>query len=145
MLRINAVHRTRLADQPTSGTLGALPTRGPALVFVLVLLALMTACSEVRNGTGIISQRIGEIVHDPGRTEVDLGSLTTFGWKYFYVFRPGSHVFMIFGLRGQLTHVELHAIENGRFELNFQGDAYPRSASIFRIRRNARGADKARE
>ena len=122
-------------------------------------------CSEARNSTGAISKRIGEAVHAPGATEVELGKLTTFGWEYFYAFKPGAtreevckfigagrnvcgriiriekapedHVFLIFGLNGQLTHIELHAVENGQFDMPLTEQGHPRSKSVFKVRRSS--------
>ena len=62
-------------------------TAGPLLIALLVGLA---ACSEATNGTGMISQRIGELAHDPGARELDLAKLTSFGWDRFYFFKPGT-------------------------------------------------------
>jgi hypothetical protein len=136
-----------------------------ALAAVLIL-----GCSEARNSTGTISKRIGDVVHTPGATEVDIGKLTSFGWEYFYALPPGTtreevcqfigasrnvcgrvvridrapedHMFLIFGLGGQLTHIELHALENGRFDMQFPPEGQPRSKSVFRIRRSSSGTDK---
>jgi hypothetical protein len=142
------------------------------LAAVVLASALAIGCSEMRNGTGAISQRIGEVVHTPGSAEVDLGKLTSFGWDHFFAFKPGTtreevcrfigagrsvcgrivriekapddHMFLIFALHGQLTHIELHALENGRFDMQFAEGGHPRSKSIFRIRRSLSGADKDR-
>ena len=140
------------------------------LTSLLVTSALVLGCSEAANGTGTISKRIGEVVHAPGATEVDLAKLTTFGWEYFYAFKPGAtreevckfidagrnvcgrivrierapddHMFLIFGLKGQLTHVELHAVENGEFDMPFTDQVHPRSKSVFRVRRSSSGTGK---
>ncbi|MBP6902426.1 MAG: hypothetical protein KBC73_20220 [Burkholderiaceae bacterium] len=134
------------------------------LLHGLVPCLVLMACSEVSNGTGSISQRLGERLRTPGTQEVDLGQLTSFGWDRFYVFRPGStrtevcrfiaaprtacgriirveqapegHVFMIFGLGPQLTHVEMHALANGRFDLDFPEAGLPRQRAVFRVRRS---------
>lgn len=136
----------------------------------LAALAGLVACSEVRNSTGPISKKIGAIVHAPGSTEVDLGKLTTFGWAYFHALQPGAtredvckfigasrsvcgrivrverapddHMYLLFGLNGQLTHIELHAVENGRFDLEFNEAGHPRSQSVFRIRRSSSASGK---
>lgn len=55
----------------------------------LLLTGMLSACSEMRNGTGMVSQRLGEAVREPGAREVDLGKLTSFGWTYVHVSRPG--------------------------------------------------------
>lgn len=142
----------------------------PFLVPTLLLaLAAALGCSEVRNGTGTISKRIGEIVHTPGARQVDLGQLTTFGWDRFYAFKPGTtreevcrfvgagttacnrsiriarapddHMFLVFGLGSRLTHIELHALENGQFDMQFTEAGYPRSKAVFRVRRVLSGPD----
>jgi len=132
--------------------------------FALFLAALLAGCSEGRNSTGMISQRIGEVARTPGATEVDLGKLTTFGWDRVYVFKPGAtreemckfmganrnacgrvirvertpdaHVAMVFDLQGQVTHFEFHALANGQFDVAFGDHGIPRSAAVFRIRRS---------
>src|SRR5262245_42409969 len=138
----------------------------PALL--LALCALSLSCSEMLNDTGTISKRIGEVVHTPGATEVDLGKLTTFGWEYFYASKPGitreevckfigagrnvcgrvvriekapdDHVYLSFGLNGQLTHIELHALANGRFDMQFPEQGFPRSKAVFKVRRSSSGS-----
>lgn len=132
------------------------------LVFAVVLA---TACSEAINGTGSISKRVGEAARTPGTTEVDLGKLTTFGWDRFFAFKPGTtreevckfiganrntcgrivrierapddHMFLLFALGGQLTHLELHAVANGQFDFSFPESGLPRSASVFKVRRSS--------
>ena len=129
----------------------------------LALCLVLAACSEVANGPGMISQRIGERVRDPAATEVDLGKLTSFGWDRFIVFPPGTArevicetigagrdycgriirytavpadcVALAFALDNQLTHTELHALANGRFAFTPPTGGQPRTASVFRIRR----------
>ncbi len=141
-----------------------------SLLSHLLVAALLFGCSEARNSTGTISKRIGEAVHTPGATEVDLTKLTTFGWEYFYAFKPGTtreevckfiganrdvcgrvvridkapddHMFLIFGLNGQLTHIELHAVENGQFDMPFTEQGHPRSKSVFKARRSSSGTGK---
>ena len=136
---------------------------------VLALIAVL-GCSEALNSTGSISKRIGEITHTSGSAEVDLSKLTSFGWEYFYASKPGvtreevckfigagrnvcgrvvrverapdDHVFLIFGLNGQLTHIELHALENGQFDMPFAEEGHPRSRAVFKIRRSSSGSGK---
>lgn len=131
----------------------------------LALCMQLTACSEATNGTGTISKRIGEVVHTPGATEVDLRKLPTFGWEYFYVSKPGvtreavcqlirasrttcgrivriekapeDHVYLLFGLNGQLTHIELHALANGQFDMQSPEESVPKSKAVFNIRRSS--------
>lgn len=133
------------------------------LCTVITLSWLIAACSEVANGPGMISQRLGERVRDPAVTEVDLGRLTSFGWDRFYVFKPGTTrealcefigakrpqcgriirytvvpddcVALAFALGPQLTHTELHALANGRFDIAPSPGGQPRTAAVFRIRR----------
>jgi hypothetical protein len=135
---------------------------------VALLCALSFGCSEMRNDTGTISKRIGEVVHTPGVAEVDLGKLTTFGWEYFYASKPGitreevckligsgrnvcgrivriekapeDHVYLIFGLNGKLTHIELHALANGQFDMQFPENGFPRSKAVFKVRRSSTGS-----
>lgn len=138
--------------------------------FFAATFALLLGCSELLNGTGMISKRIGEVVRTPGSTEVDLAKLTTFGWDKFHVLKPGTtreevcqfieagpdvcssivriekvpddHEYLIFGLEGRLTHLELHAIENGQFALKPDEHGYARARSVFRIRHGANGSGK---
>lgn len=132
--------------------------------------ALMCGCSELLGGTGMISKRIGEVVRTPGSTEVDLTKLTTFGWDRFHVVKPGTsreevcqlieagpdicgsivrlekvpddHEYLVFGLDGRLTHLELHALANGQFVLRPNERGYVRARSVFQIRRSSNGAGK---
>ena len=137
---------------------------------LLLLAVAATSCSETRNSTGMISQRIGHAVHADRVQELDLAKLTTFGWAYFYAFKPGTtreevckfigagrntcgriirierapddHMFMIFGLNGQLTHVELHSVENGIFDFEFTDGGHPRERSVFKVRRSSSASGK---
>lgn len=105
------------------------------------------------------------MVHAPGARELDLRKLTTFGWEYFYASKPGvtreevcafigagrhdcgriiriekapaDHVDLLFGLNGQLTHIELHALANGRFDMDFPDHQFPKSKAVFRVRRSS--------
>lgn len=132
------------------------------LALCLCLPALI-ACSEVANGPGMISQRIGALVRDPAVQEVDLGKLTSFGWDRFVVFRPGTtreaicdfigakrpHCGRIvryavvpedcealaFARNDSLTHIELHALAHGRFAFTTPPSGHTRSAAVFRIHR----------
>jgi hypothetical protein len=137
------------------------------LIALLSLTIVLTACSEARNSTGMISKRIGEVVHNPASAELDLAKLTTFGWEYFYAFKPGTareevckfiganrntcgriiriekspddHMFLLFGKDGNLTHVELHAVANGMFDVSFGDSGIPKSSAVFRVRRSSSG------
>jgi hypothetical protein len=131
-------------------------------VLLAVCLAL-AACTELANGPGMISQRIGDLVRDPAVREVDLGELTTFGWDRVVVFKPGTSreaicdfigagrnhcgrivrylavpddcVALAFALNHSLTHIELHALANGRIDTTAAPVNLPRSATVFRIHR----------
>lgn len=138
--------------------------------FVFALAILLAACSEMGNDTGQISQRIGDLVHKPETKEVRLASLTSFGWDRFFVFKPGAkreeicdfigakrsicgrivryeavpltHVALVFSLGRQLTHTELHALANGRFNLTPSEGGYPKESAIFKVRRVLSGMDE---
>ena len=144
-----------------------MPTRA-FFTLGFAICALIAGCSEMRNDTGTISKRIGELVHTPGTTEVDLRALPTFGWEYFYVSKPGvareevckligagrntcariiriekapdDHVYLTFGLTGQLTPIELHAVANGRFDMQIPTEGFPKNKAIFRVRRSSSGS-----
>ena len=143
-----------------------------ALLASIALLVLLTGCSEVRNGTGMISQKIGEAAREPGTREVDLAQFTTFGWDRFYVFTAGTSrdevcrfmganrqhcgrivhypavpddaVTLVFALAGRVTHTELHALDNGRIDVAPAGEGVARSAAVFKVRRTvmAEGLDR---
>ena len=140
------------------------------LFFLLALVAAIAAgaCSELGNGAGQISQRIGQVTHDPSATQVNLPKLTSFGWEYFYFFRAGTtrdeickfidakrtncgrviryesvpegFVALFFGLNGQLTHTELHDLSNGEFDFNVPENGFPKEKAVFTIRRASTGA-----
>jgi hypothetical protein len=140
-----------------------MPHSLPVNALALALCLALTACSEVANGPGMISQRIGDQVRDPSATTVDLGRLTSFGWDRFVVFPPGTSredicafigagrnhcgrivrytvvpsdcVALAFALGGQLTHLELHALSNGRLDASTPPRSVPRAAAVFRIHR----------
>lgn len=135
----------------------------PRLSAFLALCVALAACSEVANGPGMVSQRIGDLVRAPAAREVDLGRLTTFGWDRFVVFKPGTPreavcefigagrsscgrivryaavpedcVAIAFALDNKLTHIELHALANGRFEATTPPRSLPRAEAVFRIHR----------
>lgn len=138
------------------------------LLISLLIALLLEACSEATNGTGTISQRLGEAARAPGATEVDLGKLTTFGWDRFYTLKPGTtreqvcefvnakrnvcgrvvridrapddHMFLVFALGGQITHIELHALANGQFDFAIPEAGFPRASSTFKVRRSSSGS-----
>jgi hypothetical protein len=136
----------------------------------LFLLLLLAACSELGNGTGQISQRIGELARNPETKQIRLAELTTFGWDHFFIFKPGTkreeicefigadrsncgrviryesvpqtHVTLVFGLGRQLTHTELHALANGRFDLPPTKEGYSKESAIFKVRRALSGTEQ---
>ena len=141
-----------------------------AVISIVAVLALaLSACSELGAGTGQISKRIGELVSDPSAKEVDLSKLTSFGWDRFYYFKPGTsredickfiaanrnvcgrvfryesvppdYMALLFGLGGNLTHTELHALKNGRFEMALDESGFPKERSVFMIHRVSSGTD----
>lgn len=136
----------------------------------LVAAMLLVACSEMGNDTGQISQRIGDQAKNPDTKEVRLAELTSFGWDRFFVFNPGTkreeicefigakrpscgrviryesvprtHVALVFGLGHQVTHTELHALANGRFNLPPSEHGYPKETAVFRLRRTLSGSEQ---
>ncbi|TDP06332.1 hypothetical protein DFR39_1095 [Roseateles asaccharophilus] len=46
----------------------------------------------------------------------------------------------MFGLHGQLTHIELHALANGQFDMQIPPEGFPKSNAVFRVRRSTTGA-----
>jgi hypothetical protein len=137
-----------------------------------VAAVVLVGCSELGNDTGMISQKVGKIVHEPGAKEVDFSRLTTFGREYFYFFRPGTpreticafiganrnncgrvfryekvpytHVALLFGLNGNLTHTELHALANGEFDFELPEDGVSKAKAVFRIRKSSGGSGQER-
>lgn len=143
-----------------------------SLHLMLFAAALTGACSEISNGAGQISQKIGQITHDPAATQVNLPQLTSFGWEYFYFFKAGTtreqicqfieakrthcgriirydvvpegYVALFFGWNGQLTHTELHDVGNGEFDFTVPEQGFPKKKSVFTIRRATSGTAKDR-
>ena len=137
-------------------------------VAVVVLLAV--GFYRVMHGTGMISERIGEVVHDPVAQELDLATLTSFGWDRFYYFKAGTtrdeicafiqaranrcalyvqydavpedSNALLFSLNGQLTHMELHALANGEFDVTAGRSGFPKDAAVFHIRRSMSGTQE---
>ena len=137
---------------------------------LLVALAL-SGCNDLIGEPGQISQRIGEAATAPSAAEVDLSKLTTFGWDTLYLFKSGTprkeicafigakenhcnqvirhesvageSMTMLFGLKGQLTHAELHALSNGRFDIAPSRNGIPKAACVFRIRKEVAPDGKA--
>jgi hypothetical protein len=127
-------------------------------------MALAAAgCNDLLGEPGQISQRIGEAANAPSAVEVDLTKLTTFGWDRLILFKSGTpkseicafigatdaycgrvirhesvageSMTMLFALNGQLTHAELHALSNGRFDVAPIRGGIPRAACVFKIRK----------
>ena len=44
---------------------------------------------------------------------------------------------VVLALQGQVTHFEFHALENGRFDVDFGESGLPRDATNFRVRPSA--------
>jgi hypothetical protein len=135
-----------------------------------VALLVLGACSEATNGTGMISKRIGEVIAQPDARDLDLAKLTSFGWDHFYVLQsgtsreqicefigasrktcgrivryqvvPADSVALVFGLNGNLTHIELHALVNGQFQMPTDARGWTREEAVFAIRRIASGTPK---
>jgi hypothetical protein len=131
---------------------------------VVILCVVLAACSEATNGTGMISQRIGEAARKPDTKEIDVSKLTTFGWDRFYFFNAGTprdeickfmganrtncgrviryqvvpegSVTMLFAMKGRLTHTELHDLENGKLDLVPKEDGFAKEDLVFRVRRS---------
>ena len=132
----------------------------------------LVACTELGNGAGQISQKIGSVTHNPNAKELNLAKHTSFGWEYFYFVKPGTtreqicqiihakrnvcgrviryeavpegYVALLFGLDGQLTHTELHELVNGEFDFSVGEDGYPKEKAIFTIRRVSVGTGQDR-
>lgn len=132
---------------------------------VLATAALLAACNAAPNSAGQVSERIGLIVNDPSSRELDLSSLTTFGWDRLHLFKagttredvckflgagrnvcgrvvrfetvPADHVATVFTLGSQLTHLELHADANGVFDVESGETGLPKSSCVFRVRHGA--------
>ena len=133
------------------------------VIELLLLAPAFSGCNELTGGPGHISQRIGEVANDPAAKEVDLAKLTTFGWDRLHLFKPGTpkkeicafigasdglceqvirhqsvageSMTLVFSLKDQLTHAELHALSNGRFNVAPDKDGIPKESCVFKIRR----------
>ena len=53
---------------------------------------------------------------------------------------PDDHEYLVFGLEGRLTHLELHALANGHFGLKPNERGHVRARSVFNIHRRPNGA-----
>lgn len=132
---------------------------------VATLLLLLSACNATSNSAGQISERIGQVANDPASRQLDLPKLTTFGWDRVHFFKagttrdelcrflnagrnvcgrvvryevvPAEHVALLFTLGEHLTHLELHALSNGVFDVDFNAGGLPRSACVFQVRHTA--------
>jgi hypothetical protein len=133
------------------------------ITLLLATAMVLFGCGELMGGAGPISKRIGELARETTAKEVDLGKLTTFGWDKVYFFKSGApkkevcefiqaderecprivrhesiageSMTLVFSLRDSLTHVELHLLENGKFDITPTKDGLPREKAIFKIRR----------
>lgn len=132
------------------------------LFTALVAATWLSACNVAPNSAGQISERIGKVANDPGSTELDLPKLTSFGWDQLHFFKagttrdeickflnadrntcgrvvryeivPADHVAMLFTLGYRLTHLELHALSNGVFDVDLHAGRLARSACMFKVR-----------
>jgi hypothetical protein len=122
----------------------------------LLLLCLASACGDV-DETAPVSAALGRAIHDGGALQVNLVNMTRFDWDELYLFEPHTSTSkicrrlvlaaaecrkqlpfqsvdaatmpMIFKLRGQLVHGELHQRINGDFlPLDFDQPITPRHA-----------------
>ena len=170
MPTIGSSSQAQLQSRKVNEDISISPMRFLPSASFVATCALLIGCSELFSGTGMISKHIGEVVRTPGSTEVDLAKLTTFGWDKFHVLKPGTtreevcqlieagpdvcgsivrlekvpedHEYLVFGLEGRLTHLELHALENGQFALKSNERGYARARSVFRIRHSQNGSGK---
>lgn len=136
---------------------------------VVLAAAALAACNASPNSAGQISDRIGEIANDPSSQEVDLPKLTSFGWDRLFMFKagtpreeicrflsanrhscgrvvryeavPSGHIALLFTLGPQLTHIELHALANGEFDVDPGPQGLPKSAAVFKVRHVASTGD----
>lgn len=132
---------------------------------VLLFIGALAGCNLAPNAAGQISERIGEVANEPSSKELDLGRLTSFGWDRLYLFKagttreaicqflsanrnlcdrvvryesvPAAHMAILFALDGRLTHIELHALANGEFDVDPGPEGLPRSDCVFRVRHAA--------
>ena len=135
------------------------------LLASLLVGTTLAGCNLAPNSAGQISERIGQVANDPKSNELDLAKLTSFGWDRLFFFRagttrdaickflnadrntcsrvvryesvPSEHTAILFALGGQLTHIELHALANGKFDVEPDPSGLPKSSCIFRVRRVA--------
>ena len=133
-----------------------------SLLGTLLVASAVAACNVAPNSAGQISERIGQIANDPSNKEVDLTKLTSFGWDRLFIFKtgtsrdeickflnsnrntcsrviryetvPSDHIAILFVLGYQLTHIELHALSNGEFDVDPGPSGLPKSSCIFKVR-----------
>jgi len=129
---------------------------------MLFAVSALAACNVAPSSAGQISERIGQIANDPSNKEVDLTKLTSFGWDRLFMFKagttheeickflnanrntcgrvvryeavPSDHIAILFVLGYQLTHIELHALANGEFDVIPDPSGLPKSSCIFKVR-----------
>ena len=53
---------------------------------------------------------------------------------------PDDHVYLVFALNEQLTHIELHALANGQFDPPLPETGLPKSNAVFRVRHVLNGS-----
>jgi hypothetical protein len=128
----------------------------------LLLLCLVSACGDV-DETAPVSAALGRSIHDGGALQVNLVNMTRFDWDELYLFAPytspgeichqlaladkdcrellpvesvdDTTMPMIFKLRGQVVHGELHKRLNGDFlPLDFDQPVTERRAGFIVVR-----------
>lgn len=132
----------------------------PRLCWVLALV--LAGCGMASDTAGQISERIGAAVRAPDSRELNLATLTSFGWDRLFLFKAGTprsvlcrfigakrhqcgrivrfdvvpegHGALVFALDGQLTHLELHSRANGRFDVDVPEQGLARDRCRFRVR-----------
>lgn len=127
------------------------------------LASLLAGCGLAPNAAGQISERIGAATRAPEVRELDLATLTSFGWDRLHLLKAGTtrsalcrfigagrtqcgrivrfervpegHSALVFALAdGQLTHLELHAEANGRLDVDIPPEGLPKARCRFRVR-----------
>jgi hypothetical protein len=136
----------------------------PVLASLLAFAALGTsACSDPFGGAGHISKKIGDMARDSNVSTIEVARLTSFGWDHMHFFKPGASkqevcdfigadkrvcdqivrdesregvsMTIAFSLKHRMTHVELHLLENGRFNIRPTAEGVEKSAAVFAVHR----------
>ena len=140
------------------------PARGlRRLVGSVLACWALSGCGLASDSAGQISERIGAIARSPDSRELDLATLTSFGWDRLFVLKAGTsrsalcqfigakrhqcgrivrfeavpdgHQALVFALAdGQLTHLELHAAANGRLDMDIPAQGLPKARCRFKVR-----------